>query len=122
VQPDGPVAELGAGDQVKPVGLRDVVERPGTLARNVGVHVQAELVDQVELRERPPEANAAPDDDVAVATSPERVDLFSRVTSGDGGVAPLGRREGLREDLPRGIQDVGERVVGGRRQGRAMAS
>jgi hypothetical protein len=59
---------------------------------------------------------------VAVATSPERVDLFSRVTSGDGGVAPLGRREGLREDLPRGIQDVGERVVGGRRQGRAMAS
>jgi hypothetical protein len=25
VQPDGPVAELGAGDEVEPVGLGDVV-------------------------------------------------------------------------------------------------
>src|SRR5664280_1551425 len=46
LQPDGPVAERGAGDQVEPVGLRDVVEQPGTLARDVGVQVQSELVDQ----------------------------------------------------------------------------
>jgi hypothetical protein len=59
LRPDGPVAERGAGDQVEPVGLGDVVEQPATLARNVGVQVQAELVDQVEPHERPPEANAA---------------------------------------------------------------
>jgi hypothetical protein len=34
----------------EPVGLGDVIEQPGTLARNVGVQVQAELVDQVEIR------------------------------------------------------------------------
>src|SRR5215207_5530118 len=94
VQPDGPVAELATGDQVEPVGPGDVVEQPGTLARNVGVQVQAELVDQVEPHERPPEADAAPDHDVAVAASPELVDLFCRVTSGDGGVGPLGRPQG----------------------------
>src|SRR5664279_6247759 len=77
LQPDSPVAELGAGDQVEPVGLGDVVEPPGTLARNVTVQVQAELVDQVEPHERPPEANAAPDHDVAVAASLELVDLPS---------------------------------------------
>jgi hypothetical protein len=44
-QPDDPVAELGARDQIEPVRLGDVVEQPRTLARNVGVHVQAELVD-----------------------------------------------------------------------------
>jgi ribosomal protein S18 acetylase RimI-like enzyme len=43
-QPDGAVAELGAGDQVELVGLGNVVEQPGTLARNVGVQVQAELL------------------------------------------------------------------------------
>jgi hypothetical protein len=32
-----------------------------------------------------------PDRDVAVAASPELVDLFGRVTRGDGGVGPLGR-------------------------------
>jgi hypothetical protein len=46
LQPDGPVAERGAGDQVEPVGLGDVVvEQPGALARNVGVQVAAELID-----------------------------------------------------------------------------
>ena len=38
---------------------------------------------QVELHERSPEANAAPDHDVAVAASPELVDLFCRVISGE---------------------------------------
>src|SRR5215218_4159632 len=117
VQPDGPVAELGAGDQVEPVVLVDVVERPGTFARNVRVQVQAELIDQVEPHERPPEANSAPDDDVAVAASPELVDLFCRVTHGDGGVGPLGGPQSPGEDdLARGVHDAGERVVG-RRQG-----
>src|SRR6202030_2884222 len=113
---DDLVAELGAGDQIEPVGLGYlVVEQPGTLAGNVGVQVQAELVDQVELHERPPEANAAPDHDVAVAALPELVDLFERVTSGDGGVGPLGRLQGPGEDdLAPGVQDRGERVVGGR--------
>src|SRR5438093_7782525 len=118
VQPDGPVAELGAGDQIEPVGLGDVVEQPGTLARNVGEQAQLELVDQVEPHERPPEAHAAPDHDVAVAASPELVDLFCRVTSGDGGVGPVGRLQGPGEDdLAPGVQDVGERVVGGRCHG-----
>jgi hypothetical protein len=49
------------------------------------MQVKAELVDQVESHERPPEAHAAPDHDVAVAALPELVDLFERVTSGDGG-------------------------------------
>jgi hypothetical protein len=40
VQPDGPVAELGAGDQVEPVGLGDLLEQPGTLAGNIGMQVQ----------------------------------------------------------------------------------
>jgi hypothetical protein len=34
----------------------NLVEQPGTLARDVGVQVQAELVDQVEPHERPPES------------------------------------------------------------------
>ena len=58
-------------EKVEPVGLGDVVEQAGALARNVEVRVQAELVDQVELHKRPPEADAAPDHDVAVADSPE---------------------------------------------------
>jgi hypothetical protein len=58
----------------------------GTRARNVGEQAQLELVDQVEPHERQPEADAAPDHDVAVAALPELVDLFCRVTSGDGGV------------------------------------
>jgi hypothetical protein len=62
------------------------------------VQVQAELVDQIESHERPPQANAAPDDDVAVAASPELVDLFCRVTAGDGRVGPLGRLQGPGED------------------------
>src|SRR5207344_3566388 len=70
LQLDDPVAGGGAGDQVEPVGLGDVVEQPGALARNVGEQGQAELVDQVEPHERPPEADAAPDHDVAVAASP----------------------------------------------------
>ena len=85
------------------------------------MQVQAELVDQVEPHERPPEANAAPGYDVAVAASPELVDLFCRVPSGDGGVGPLGRPQGPGEDdLARGVQDAGERVVG-RRQGSGHA-
>jgi hypothetical protein len=36
VEADVPVAELGAGDQVEPVGHGDVVEQPGYIARNVG--------------------------------------------------------------------------------------
>ena len=53
----------GAGDQVELVGLGDVVEEPGALARHVGEQGQVELVDQVEPHERPPEADAAPDHD-----------------------------------------------------------
>src|SRR5207253_7944474 len=51
VQPDGPVAPRGAGDQVELVGLGVVVEQPGALARNVGEQVHVELVDQVEPHE-----------------------------------------------------------------------
>jgi hypothetical protein len=68
--------------RVEPVVLGDVLEPPGTLARNTGEQVQAELVDQVEPHERPPEAHAARDHDVAVSALLERVDLFFRVTSG----------------------------------------
>ena len=67
LQLDDPVAGGGAGDQVEPVGLGDVVEQPGALARIVGEQAQLELVDQVEPHERPPEADAARDHDVAVA-------------------------------------------------------
>src|SRR5436190_845814 len=115
LQLDDPIAGGGAGDQFELVGVGDAVEQPGALARNVGEQAQLELVDQVEPHERPPEADAAPDDDVAVAALPELVDLFDRVTSGDGGVGPIGRLQGPGEDdLARGVQDVGERVVGGR--------
>ena len=115
LQLDDPAAGGGAGDQVELVGLGDAVEQPGALARNVGEHAQLELVDQVEPHERPPEADAAPDHDVAVAALPELVDLFCRVTGGDGGVGPVGRLQGPGEDdLAPGVQDVGERVVGGR--------
>src|SRR5690242_11239460 len=44
LQSDGSVAELGAGDQVVPVVLVSVLEQPSTLARNIGVRAQAELV------------------------------------------------------------------------------
>src|SRR5437773_8807183 len=71
LQLDDPVAGNGAGDQVEPVGLGDAVEQPGTLAGNVREQAQLELVDQVEPHERPPEADAAPDHDVAVAAQPE---------------------------------------------------
>src|SRR3954447_23326408 len=58
------------------------------------------------------------DHDVAVAAEPELVDLFYRVTSGDGGVGPVGRLQGPGEDdLAPGVQDVGERMVGGRCHG-----
>jgi hypothetical protein len=43
LQRDGPVAELGAGDQVEPVGLGNVVEQLGTLASNLGLHVEGVL-------------------------------------------------------------------------------
>ena len=47
-------------------------------------------------------------------TMPELVDLFCRVISGDGGVGPVGCPQGPGEDdLARGVQDVGEGVVGG---------
>ena len=51
-----------------------------------------------------------------VAAAPELVDLFCRVTGGDHGVGPVGglQRPG-EDDLARGVQDRGERVVGGRR-------
>jgi hypothetical protein len=75
LQLDDPVAGGGAGDQVESVGLGEAVEQPGALARNVGEQAQLELVDQVEPHERPPEADAAPDHDVAVAAPPELVDL-----------------------------------------------
>src|SRR5215470_1486454 len=118
LQLDDPAAGGGAGDQVELVGLGNAVEQPGALARNVGEQAQLELVDQVEPHERPPEADAAPDHDVAVAASPELVDLFCRVSSGDGGVGPVGRLQGPGEDdLARGVQDGGERVVGGRCHG-----
>jgi len=55
-------------------------------------------------------------DDVTVAALPELVDLFGRVTGGDRGVGPPGRLQGPGEDgLAPGVQDAGERVVGGRR-------
>src|SRR3954447_16899690 len=58
------------------------------------------------------------DHDVAVAAEPELVDLFYRVTSGDGGVGPVGPLQGPGEDdLAPGVQDVGERMVGGRCHG-----
>src|SRR5215472_8369726 len=118
LQLDDPVAGGGAGDQVELVGLGDVVEQPGALVRNVGVQAQAELVDQVEPHERPPEADAAPGHDVAVAALPEFVDLLCGVASGDGGAGPVGRRQGPGEDdLAPGVQDAGPRVVGGRCQG-----
>src|SRR4029077_15608085 len=70
---------------------------------------------QVELHERSKEADAAPDQDVAVASLPELLDLFCRVTSGDRGVRPLRRLQGPGEDdLAPGGQDAGERMVGGR--------
>lgn len=52
VQPDEPLAEPCAGDQVEPVGLGFAVEQPGALVRDLGVQVQAGLVDQVEPHER----------------------------------------------------------------------
>ncbi len=64
----------------------------------VGEQGQLELVDQVEPHERPPEADAAPDHDVGVAALPELVDLFCRVTGGDGGVGPVGRLQCPGED------------------------
>src|SRR5258708_6056331 len=76
LQLDDPVPRGRAGDQVELVGHGDTVEQPGALARNVRVQAQPELVDQVEPHERPPEADAAPDHDVAVAALPEPLDLF----------------------------------------------
>src|SRR6185369_14258901 len=114
LQLDDPAAGGGAGDQVESVRSGDAFEQPGALARDVGEQAQPELVDQVEFHERPPEADAAPDHDVAVAASPELVDLFRHVTGGDRGVGPLGRLQGPGEDdLAPGVQDIGERVVGG---------
>jgi hypothetical protein len=49
------VLEAGAGL----AGLGDVAGQPGAFARGVGGQVQAELLDQVEPRERPPPASAA---------------------------------------------------------------
>src|SRR5215210_2634766 len=69
LQLDDPAIRGGAGDQVERVGARDAVEQPGALARNVGEHAQPELVDQVELHERPPKADAAPGGDVTVAAA-----------------------------------------------------
>jgi hypothetical protein len=40
--------------------LGDVVEQPGALAGNVGVQVQAELVDQVEPHKRPSQGRLMP--------------------------------------------------------------
>src|SRR6266536_1956188 len=52
---------------------------------------------------------------MAVAASPELVDLLCRVTSGDGGVGPVGGLQRVGEDdLARGVQDVADGVVGGR--------
>ncbi len=77
-----------------------------------------DLVDEVELHERPPEADAAPDDDVTVAAASERVDLLGRVTRGDRGVGPVGRLQSPGEDdLPRSVQDLGEGMVGRGRHG-----
>src|SRR4051812_40003556 len=114
-QMDDPAPGSGAGDQIEPVGSGHAVEQPSALARDVRKHADSELVDQVELHERPKEANAAPDQDIAVAAVPELVDLFCRVTSGDGGVGPLSRLQGAGEDdLAPGGQDLGEWMVGGR--------
>src|SRR5215218_4456681 len=53
--------------------------------------------------------------------SPPPPASWRSVTSGDGGVGPLGRPESPREDdLARGVHDAGERVVG-RRQGSGHA-
>src|SRR5947208_13619704 len=98
LQLDDPVAGGGAGNQVELVGLGDAVEQPGALARNVGEQAQLEFVDQIEPHERPPEADAAPDHDVALAALPELVALFCRVTSGDGGVCAVCRPQGPGED------------------------
>src|SRR5205814_10600605 len=73
-------------------------DQPGALARNVGEQAHPELVDQVEPHDRPPEDDAAPDQDVAVASLSELVDLFCRVTSHDRGVGPLGRLQRPGED------------------------
>src|SRR5215204_7124807 len=78
---------LDVRSSVRAAGGSQPLEADGP---DAGVQVQAELVNQVELHERPPEADAAPDHDVAVAAAPEPVDLFCRVTGGDGGVGPVG--------------------------------
>jgi hypothetical protein len=50
-----------------------------------------------------------------VAAQPELVDLVRRGTGGDRGIGPVGRPQRPREDdLAPGVQDVGERMVGGR--------
>jgi hypothetical protein len=54
------------------------------------VQAQAELVDQVESHQRPPEADAAPGHDVAVAASPQLVDLFCRGLGSSGDRARQG--------------------------------
>src|SRR6188508_479559 len=73
-QLDDPAGRGGAGHQLERVRREVTVEQPRALARDVGEHAHVELVDQVELHERQPEPDAAPDDDVAVAAEPELVD------------------------------------------------
>src|SRR5689334_649222 len=79
-QRDDPAPGTGAGDQGEPIRPGDAVEQPSPLARDVREHAHAELVNQVELHERPKEPNPAPDQDVPVAAVPELFDLVRRVT------------------------------------------
>jgi hypothetical protein len=83
LQADHAVIEGGAGHEVELTGLACVVEQPGAVGRRqVGDQGHAVLVDQVEPRERPPEADAAADEGVTVASSPELVDFLGEVAAG----------------------------------------
>ena len=88
-QADHAVIEGGAGHEVELTGRACVVEQPGAFGRRqVGDQGHAVLVDQVEPRERQPEADATADDkDVTAAASLELVEFLSEVAAGDRRVA-----------------------------------
>jgi hypothetical protein len=98
LQLDRSVAPDDAGHEVEPAGLPHVVEQPGALPRQVREQGYPELIDQVELDQRTPEADAAADNDVAVAAAPEPVNLVGRIASRDRGVGPVGGLQRAGED------------------------
>ena len=94
-----------------------VLEQPGALARHIGDQGDAVLVDQVETRERTPEADAAVDHDVTIAVSAERINFLGEVAAGDGGIGPVGGRERAGEHhLGRGIEGLRVGIVSSRRE------